>query len=148
MRKEQDAYRSDFVDLLVERGYGFFEHAPVCRQDGPAEVLLCSSSSQFQGPPPLFSDSGFRCHRRLQWRCAALRFFLLGFNELRIESSGHEAIVIMSGSVVRDAGSVVRNAGSVVGDPVSVVRPERSHWRSGHRIPDTGSRSTNPTRNL
>jgi hypothetical protein len=82
MRKEQDAYRSDFVDLLVERGYGFFEHSPVCRQDGPAEVLLCPSSSQFQGTPPLFSDSGFRCHRRLQWRCAALRFFLLGFNEL------------------------------------------------------------------
>jgi hypothetical protein len=36
--------RSDFVDLFVERGYGVFEHAPVCRQDGPAEVLLCPSS--------------------------------------------------------------------------------------------------------
>src|SRR6185436_13411656 len=102
MRREQDTYRSDFVDLFVERGYGFFEHPPVCRENGPAEVLLCPSSCQFQGSAPLFSDFGLRCHLWLRWRRPAFRFFLLGFNELRIESSGHEAIVIMSGSVVRD----------------------------------------------
>jgi hypothetical protein len=60
MRREQDAYRSQVCDLFVERGYGFFEHAPVGRKDSTAQVLLCSSSRQFQGTPLLFSDSGFR----------------------------------------------------------------------------------------
>jgi hypothetical protein len=97
MRREQDTYRSDVVDLFVERGYGLFEHMPVCREDSAAEVLLCPRSRQFQGTAPLFSDSVFRCHRRLGWRRPALRLFLLGFNELRIESSGHEVIVMSAG---------------------------------------------------
>jgi len=93
--------------LLVERGYGFFEHAAVCGQDGTAEVLLCPYSHQFQRTAPFFSDSVFRRHRGLGRYRSALRFFLLGFNELRIESSGHEFIVIAPESVFRDAESDV-----------------------------------------
>ena len=110
MRREQDAYRSELYDLLVEGGYRFFKHPPVSRPDSTAEVLFRTSSRQFQGTPSLFSDSGLRCHRRLRWCRPALGLFLLGFNELRIESSGHEFIVIISGSGVRDpwAGSLSR----------------------------------------
>ena len=114
MRREQDAYRSDFVDLFVECGHGFFKHAPVRRQNGTAEVLLCPGSRQFQGTASLFSDSAFRSHRWFRRRRPALGLFLLGFNELRIESSGHEFIVNGPGSVVRDPWSGIRCPGSVV----------------------------------
>jgi hypothetical protein len=89
MRREQDAYRSQRCDLFVERGYSGFEHSPVGGQDRTAQVMLCSSPRQFQGTPLFFSDSGLRCHRRLGWYRPALGLFLLGFNELRIESAGH-----------------------------------------------------------
>ena len=109
--REQDAYRSQFAAryLFVESGDSGFEHATVCRQDGTAEVVLCPSSRQFQGTPSFFSDSAFWCHIRFgQGRRPAQRFFLLGFNELRIESSGHEAIVIISRSVYPGCGPRIR----------------------------------------
>jgi hypothetical protein len=89
MRREQDAYRSQFFDLSVERGYCLFEHAPVGGIDSTVQVLLCSSSRQFQRAPLLFPDSGLRGHIRFGRCRPALRFFLLGFNKLRVESSGH-----------------------------------------------------------
>ena len=82
MRREQDAYRSQFFDLLVERGYGLFEHLSMCRQDGTAEVLFRPCSRQFQRTPSLFSHSGLGSHISLGGCRPPLRFFLLGFNEL------------------------------------------------------------------
>jgi hypothetical protein len=135
MRREQDAYRSQFLDLPVERGYSFFEHAPVGGVDSTVQVLLCSSSRQFQGAPLLFPVSGLGCHIRFERGRPALRFFLLGFNKLRVESSGHGFIVIMSGSVIRDPGSGRSREGAERSDPGDRI-PE-----PGARIPDPGSRN-------
>jgi hypothetical protein len=101
LRREQDAYRSQFVDLSIERGYSFFQHPSVGRQYRTAEVVLCSRSSQLQDAASLFSEFGFGGQNGFK-RCPALRFLLLGFNELGIESSGHALIVMISGFVVRD----------------------------------------------
>src|SRR3954467_14080061 len=88
-------------------------------EDGTAEVLLCSSSRQFQRTPPLFRNSGFRRHIGAE-RGPAQSFFLLGFNKLGIKSSRHNAIVLMPGSVIPDPWS----------DPESRFRGSRPWLRA------------------
>jgi hypothetical protein len=76
------------LNLFVQSRYGFFQHATVWGEHGTAEVLLCSSSRQFQRAPLLFRKSGLRGHSWSERRPPE-SFFLLGFDKLGIKSSRH-----------------------------------------------------------
>jgi hypothetical protein len=52
------AARSQLVNLTIEGMKSLFEHVPMRRGDGPAEVLLRARARQFERAPTLVRGSG------------------------------------------------------------------------------------------